>query len=87
MVQKFENSGFGLASESEKKILLQEKRVIKTRYLRIKTKVKEFKQDCRKTINKGRRSGSGKLVCDNWYLLKNLWGGLPATVAISNSRS
>ena len=32
--------------------------------------MKDFRQDCRKTINEGRRSGSRKLVCDNWYLLK-----------------
>ena len=64
---------------------MEEKKAVKTGYERIKTKVKEVRQDYRKAVNEGRRSG--KLVCDNWHLLKNIWGGSPATTAISNSRS
>ena len=70
----------------QKSKLLQEKKDIKAGYLRIKTKVNEVRQDYRKAINQGRRSGSGKLVCYNWDLLKSIWVGSPAAVTISNSK-
>ena len=31
-------------------------------------------------------SGSGQLVCDDWDILKTLWGSCPANAAISNSQ-
>ena len=45
---------------------------IKTGYERIKQKVKDMRQDHSKAVTEGRRSGRGKLVCDNWDILKNL---------------
>jgi len=33
-------------------------------------------------VTEGQRSGSGKVVCDNWEELKVIWGGSPATVTI-----
>ena len=42
-------------------------------------KVKEVRQDYRKAVASGRRSGCGKLICENWDTLKTLWGGSPAT--------
>ena len=93
MAERFENSGFGPVPEPDnadelssnefahqKSKVLQEKKDIKTGYLSIKTKVKEVRQDYRKALNEVRRSGSGKLVCDNWDLLKNLWGESPAII-------
>ena len=49
--------------------------------------MEEVRQDYRTAINEGRRSGRGKLVFENWDLLKNLSGASPATVTVSNSRS
>ena len=65
----------------------EEKKAVKIGYDRIKTKIKEVRQDYRKAVNERRRSGSGKLVCDNWDLLKTLWGGSPATESIINSQA
>lgn len=64
-----------------------DKKLIKKGYERIKAKVKEVRQDYRKALTEGRRSGSGKVVCDNWELLKGIWGGSPATTSITNAVS
>lgn len=48
---------------------------MKTEYERIKEKIKDIRQGYRKAVTEGRRSGSGKLVCDNWDSLKTLRGG------------
>ena len=97
MASKFEADGFGPASLSEKpqnattnqlsqikQIIVEEKRLTKIGYDRVKQKIKDIRQDYRKAVMEGRRSGSGRLVCENWDTLKNLWGGSPATVAITN---
>ena len=52
-----------------------ENKATKIGYERIKQKVKDVRQDYRKAVTEGRRSGSGKLVCENWDQLKTLWGG------------
>ena len=54
--------------------LSEEKKLVKTGYHRVKEKVKALRQDYRKAVTEGRRSGTGKLVCDNWNRLKLLWG-------------
>ena len=64
-----------------------EKKQIKTGYDRVKEKVKSIRQDYRKAVTDGRRSGSGKIVCDHWDTLKTLWGGSPAVNSIQNSIS
>ena len=46
-------------------IITRKKRHVNTGYWRIKTKVKQVRQDYRKPIGKRRRSRSGKLVCDS----------------------
>ena len=63
------------------------KKAIKQGYERIKQKVKDIRQDYRKAVTEGRRSGSGKLVCENWDTLKVIWGGSPATPTLPNSIS
>lgn len=100
MTESFENSNFGPVSEPEitgeslpKEFALrrpkefQEGKKVKTAYLKIRKKVKEVRQEYRRVINEEPRSGSGKLVCQNWNLVKNLSVGSPATVTVSNSRS
>ena len=63
----------------------REKTDIKTGYERIKQKTKDLRQDYRKAVNEGTRSGSGRLVIDNWDTLKTIWAGSPATTCIKNS--
>lgn len=65
----------------------QEKAKIKIGYERIKQKTKDLRQDYRKAVNEGTRSGSGKLVIENWDTLKTIWAGSPATTCIKNSVS
>ena len=56
-------------------------------YERIKEKVKATQQYHGKAVTEGRRSSTGKLVCDNWEKLKTLWGGSPAVTTLTNSIS
>ena len=65
----------------------EEKKLKKTGYERVKEKVKTVRQSYRKAVTEGRRSGSGKLVCDNWDFLKIIWAGSPAVTSITNSIS
>ena len=51
-----------------------EKKTIKNGYDRIKTKVKEIRPNYRKAVSEERRSGSRKIVRDNWEKLKNRFG-------------
>ena len=51
--------------------LADENKVIKIGYERVNPKIEDVRQDYRKTVNEGRRSGIGKLVIDNWNLLKD----------------
>ena len=57
----------------------EEKKAVRKRYERIKEKIKSVRQDCRTAVNKGTRSGSGRIVKENFELLTEIWGGSPAT--------
>ena len=45
-----------------------------------------MRQDYRNSVTVGRRSGSGKLVEDNWDILNNILGGSPAVINLRNAR-
>ena len=60
----------------------EEKKLIRKGYDRIKEKIKNIRQDYRAAVNKGTRSGSGKIVQDNYDLLTDIWGGSPATTSL-----
>ncbi len=66
------------------KQILEDKKLINEGYNRIRGKVKTVRQDYRTAVIEGRRSGSGKLVYDNWDTLHKVWGGSPAVTAIQN---
>ena len=68
--------------ESYRKRLEEEKQKIKLGYQRIKEKVKNVRQDYRSAVNKGIRSGSGRVVQDNYDLLSDIWGGSPSTTSL-----
>ena len=69
--------------ESYRKKLEDQKRIIRLGYQRIKEKIKSVRQDYRHAVNKGTRSGSGKVVQDNYDLLNDIWGGSPSTTSLS----
>ena len=73
------------ASEYEeyRKELEAQKAKIRSGYQRIKEKIKSVRQDYRNAVNKGTRSGSGKIVQDNYDLLTDIWGGSPSTTSLS----
>jgi len=61
-------SGKELANQ--KLIIAAENKAIKIGYDRIREKVKDIRQNYRKAVTKGRRSGSGKLVFEHYDQLK-----------------
>ena len=61
----------------KRKIESQEKQQ-KEWYKRIKDKVKELRRDCKDAIDREQRSGSGRLIGDNFDRLKEIWGGSPS---------
>lgn len=65
------------------KIDKQEKQK-KEGYNRVKSKVKELRTGYKTAIDKGTRSGSGRLVAEHFDKLKAIWDGSPAVNAIEN---
>ena len=97
MAGKYETGEFGPVASMEldenlcteelskmRRRIYEDEKAIKIGYERVKQKAKDIRQLYRKAVTEGRRSGSGKVVCDNWDLLKNIWAGSPATSYISN---
>ena len=95
MAEKYDRNYFGpvittkigddLSTEElakQKAAVAEEQKLIKIGCQRIMHKIKDLWQDYRKAVTVGRRSGSGKLVEDNWDILKNIWGGSPEVVNI-----
>ena len=68
---------------SYKKRNEEEKAQITRAYERIKQKIKVIRQDYRIAVNKGTRSGSGKIVKEHFDILCWIWGGSPATTMLS----
>ena len=68
------------------KIEIQEKQQ-KEGYKLIKNKVKELRRGYKNVIDKGQRSGSGRLIEDNFDRLKEIWGGSPAVLALPSGIS
>lgn len=60
-----------------------EKLLIKSGYSRVKEKIKALRQDYRAAVSKGSRSGSSRVVQENYDLLAEIWGGSPATTSLS----
>lgn len=57
----------------------KEKARVRKGYKRNSEKIKRLRQDYHAAVNRGTRSGSGKLVQDNFDLITRIWGGSPAT--------
>ena len=54
-------------------------------YTRIKAKVKELRSGYKVAIDKGTRSGSGRLICNNFDKLQEIWGRNPCVSSLPNA--
>ena len=76
----------GELNEDEKKrytaMVKDEKKLILQGYNRVLEKVKILRQGFSKAVTAGTRSGSGKLVYDQYDNLRNIWGGSPNTMPL-----
>ena len=99
MAEKYDRNNFGPVITTEigddlsteelakrKAAVAEEQKLIKIGYQRIEQKIKDLRQDYRNALTSGRRSGGGKLVEDNWDILKNIWGVSPAVINLRNAR-
>jgi len=59
----------------------------KERYTRIKNKIKELRRGYKNAIDSGTRSGSGRLIHENFDSLQEIWGGSPAVTAMAGGIS
>ena len=66
-----ENADTNLVAQNKIKVAV-EKHLMKTGNERIKEKVKAIWRVYRKAVTEGRRSGSGRLVCDHWDTFRRL---------------
>lgn len=62
-----------------------DKSAIKKGYDRVREKIKAVRQDYRIAVNNGTRSGSGRIIRDNWDDLTQIWAVSPAMRAIKNA--
>ena len=76
-------------SESERALLQRdiviENKEIKVGYNRIKYRVKQLRQNFKKAVVDGTRSGSGRLIIENWDHLVSIWGGCPSVNQIKGA--
>ena len=70
----------------KRKIDNQEKQK-KEGYNRIKSKIKELRSGYKTAIDKGTRSGSGRLVQEHFGKLREIWSGSPSVGAIPHEHS
>lgn len=59
-------------------------RMKKDGYNRVKAKIKELRAGYKAAIDKGTRSGSGRLIHEHFDKLQEIWGGNPSVTSISN---
>ena len=54
-------------------------------YNRVKAKVKELRRGYKTAVDQGTRSGSGRLVKENFELLKDIWSGCPSVSSLGGA--
>ena len=54
-------------------------------YSRVKIKIKELRRGYKNAVDTGSRSGSGKLVSENFELLRDIWGGSAAVTLLPSA--
>ena len=70
--------------EEHKRRIDKLKNLKKEGYNRIKHKIKELRSEYKAAIDKGTRSGSGRLVHENFDILQRICGGSPAVTSLTN---
>ena len=63
----------------------EEQRNIKIGYGRIKERLKLVRRNFKKAVVEGTRSGSGKIILQNWEYLVKIWGGCPSVTRIEGA--
>lgn len=58
-------------------------KVKKEGYTRVKNKIRDLRHGYKKAIDSGTRSCSGRLVKENFDLLKENWGGCPSVTSLN----
>ena len=61
----------------------EEQDLIAKGYKRVKEKIKNVRQEYRNALREDTRSGSGRIIQENFELLGEIWGGSPATTSLS----
>eukprot|EP00112_Aurelia_sp_Birch-Aquarium-sp1_P020354 Seg5228.2 transcript_id=Seg5228.2/GoldUCD/mRNA.D3Y31 product="hypothetical protein" protein_id=Seg5228.2/GoldUCD/D3Y31 len=67
------------------KIIAEQKKQIKAGYGRIKSRIKIIRQNFKKSVIAGTRSGSGKIIIQNWHELILIWGSCPSVKRIDGA--
>ena len=72
-------------NDEEHKIRIDKlKNLKKEGYNKIKHKIKELRSGYKAAIDKGTRSGSGRLVYENFDIFQRIWGGSPAVTSLKH---
>ena len=103
MSEKYEETDFGPAAVSkptksieemskeefkeQKKNADGQQKAIKLGYDRIKAKVKKLRSNFQKAVAEGTRSGSRRIIKDNWDALVRIWGGAPGAQPLEFGKS
>ena len=101
--EKYEEIEFGPTAVSEPTKSIQEtskeefkehktnadgqQKAIKLGYDIIKAKVKKLRSNFQKAVAEGTRSGSGRIMKDNWDALVAIWGGAPRAQPLEFGKS
>ena len=67
------------------KIIAEQKKQIKAGYGRIKSRIKIIRQNFKRAVVAGTRSGSGKIIIQNWDELVMIWGSCPSVKRIDGA--
>ena len=70
--------------ECKRKCEIEEKQ-IKEGYNRVKIKITELRRGYQNAVDTGSRSGSGKLVSENFELQREIWGESPAVNSLPSA--
>ena len=82
--QKLAEMGDEADPNKYKAQITDQRKNMKTGYERVKQKARDIRQEYRTALTQGTRSGSSRVVCENWKQLKILWGRSAVAVSLKN---
>ena len=68
-----------------KQIIDRQEKQRKDGYNRIKAKIKELRRGYKSAVDKGTRSGSGRIVKEHFEVLQDIWSGCPAVNSLEGA--